>query len=161
MFKLCQLPVPIRRHERKHLAHHPASPTTNFKTDSSTQKCTATNPCPTTLSVLNKLYGIKNNNGSSSLSQAVFETNGESFLQMDLTTFQTFFNVPLQEAKVVGMTPFFKFFTCAFGFCVEGSLDIQVRIIIILLLLYYYYYYITTQQTTITQYNLPTIQLCH
>ena len=122
MFKLCQFPVPIRRHER--LNHvHPINPT-NFKTDSS-QKCTSSNPCPTTLSLLNSLYGIQSNTGLSSLSQAVFETNAESFDPMDLTAFQMLFNVPLQDAKVVGMTPYLSGLSCLFGFCVEGNLDIQ------------------------------------
>ena len=55
-------------------------------------------PSYTTISFLNSLYHITSNEGSSSLSQAVFQTNDEQWSPTDLSKFQGFMNVPAQSA---------------------------------------------------------------
>ena len=60
--------------------------------------------------------------GSSSLSQAVFETSNQNFQQSDLLQFQTNYGLTKQAADVIGTT---ASTSCTFSTCYEGSLDIQ------------------------------------
>jgi len=74
-----------------------------------------------TVAFLNEYYQITTNTGNASQSQAVFETNSESFSPTDLTQFQTSNNLPVQAAEA----PFgFTTTTCTDN-CYEGNLDIQ------------------------------------
>lgn len=74
-----------------------------------------------TVPFLNEYYEIASNIGNSSQSQAVFETNQESFSPTDLSQFQTSIGMPLQAAQA----PYgFSTTTCTNN-CYEGNLDIQ------------------------------------
>ena len=48
--------------------------------------------------LLNRVYRIGNNTGSSSISQSIFATAGQYYSISDLTAFQKRFNLPVQEA---------------------------------------------------------------
>lgn len=63
------------------------------------------------------------NLASSSLGQAVFETNDENFEQSDLTQFQKTYGLTQQAALVQGTTATTS--GCTTSTCGEGSLDIQ------------------------------------
>jgi hypothetical protein len=85
-----------------------------------------TSTTPVTVSYLNSLYGITSNYVSNpTFTQAVFETNNESFSQYDLLVFQSYYGLTVQAAQ----TPYghaapssacFKY-----GNCGEGNLDVQ------------------------------------
>ena len=108
--------------------------------------CSVPNPCPTTIPQLNTIYGISNNLADSTLSQAVFQTNSETFSQTDLTNFQNRYSLKLQQASVLGTT---SSNTCDPNYCSEGNLDIQVSIFINNL----YYLFIFLILFNLTQFN--------
>lgn len=80
-----------------------------------------------TVQYLNEFYSVPaGTEGSSSLtlSQSVFETDGMSFAQSDLTQFQTQYSLDVQSAVSVGGHAI-NASECTFDNCGEGSLDIQ------------------------------------
>jgi subtilase family serine protease len=77
-----------------------------------------------TVSTLNQVYGISSNIGSSSLRQAVFETNSEGFSQSDLKTFQQNHGLSVQAAVLQGVAADTDCSNTA-NSCGEGNLDIQ------------------------------------
>lgn len=77
----------------------------------------------TTVSYLNSFYEIPFNEGSSQMSQAVFETNSEYFSTSDLLQFQQDFDLTVQPVRSAG---YFETVSCDNGkSCTEGNLDIQ------------------------------------
>ncbi len=75
-----------------------------------------------TVAFLNAYYGITSNTGSATLSQAVFETGGQSYSQSDLSLFQNYYGLPAQTAIDIGG---FEISSCTTSTCGEGNLDIQ------------------------------------
>lgn len=65
------------------------------------------------------------NLGSTSISQAVFETNSESFEQSDLNLFQSSFGLTQQAAIPINTTALLSGCGTTNHSCTEGSLDIQ------------------------------------
>jgi hypothetical protein len=80
-----------------------------------------------TVSFLNSYYHITFNNGSSSISQSVFETSTEYFSQSDLTQFQTQYGLTIQSAESVGNHQLTScpIISTPTKDCYEGNLDIQ------------------------------------
>jgi len=96
-----------------------------------------------TVAFLNDYYQITTNTGIASQSQAVFETNGQSFSPTDLTQFQNSNGLPRQAAEA----PFgFTTNSCTGTICIEGNLDVQ------------YIMGIAQQTTSIYWYVDPTAQ---
>eukprot|EP01036_Dinobryon_divergens_P028582 gene28582-37547_t len=82
-----------------------------------------------TPALLNKVYSIDSNVGSTKVSQGVYETSNQSFSPSDLATFQAFMGLPNQPvATVIGGHSSDK--ACAdpikgFDNCGEGNFDVQ------------------------------------
>lgn len=81
-----------------------------------------------TVSSLDSFYSLSSNAGTSSLSQAVFETNNEYFNPADLTTFQNTFGLPAQAA-IDKKGSYSSTCTSSSVHCFEGNLDLQVSVI--------------------------------
>jgi len=79
-----------------------------------------------TPAVLNSFYQITSNTGSGQVSQAVFETSGQTYSPQDLSTFQGHFGLPTEAvAKDVGGHS--SGLTCELNpnSCTEANLDVQ------------------------------------
>ena len=88
---------------------------------------TTTAPQEVSISFLNSLYSITSNQGSSNLSQSVFETSNAYFSPDDLTLFQENFGLPVQAAEIIGG---YTTASCSLvpgsGYdCFEANLDTQ------------------------------------
>lgn len=84
--------------------------------------CSTSSECPTTVDFLNNLYSINTNLADNSFYQAVFQTNDESFSQLDLSYFQSYYGLTSQTAAIKNT----EATTCAdTSKCSEGNLDIQ------------------------------------
>jgi hypothetical protein len=66
------------------------------------RRATTTAPQDVSISFLNSMYSITSNQGSSNLSQSVFETSQAYFSPDDLTLFQKNYGLPVQAAEIVG-----------------------------------------------------------
>ena len=77
----------------------------------------------TTIGFLNEFYNIGSNIGSSDVTQSVFETSGQEFSTVDLTSFQQTYGTTIQAAEVIGGN---DVSSCTNLIrCSEGNLDIQ------------------------------------
>ena len=77
-----------------------------------------------TPALLNKVYSIDSNTGSSQVSQGVYATDGEYFSPSDLSAFQTCMGLA-QETVAVDIGGHKVNNACGKGDCVEGNLDVQ------------------------------------
>ncbi len=80
-----------------------------------------------TPSLLNSVYGITNNGGSSSASQGVFESIDQSMSPSDLAYFQTYFNLPV-EPVAYNIGGHSSNTACKANYgndCAEANLDVQ------------------------------------
>ena len=101
LFNTVQVPPPLR--QRYHLRRSEES----VKADTAID--IAGSLSPVTVSFLNSLYQVPSNRGSSAQSQAVFATDAttdagsvpEYFSPDDLTSFQTYYGLPIQAATAV------------------------------------------------------------
>ncbi len=112
IFNTCQVPPIIHHYSTK-------------KKTNKSKPLSRESPQDSEVSVpfLDSLYNISSNIGSSSLSQAVFETSSQNFEQSDLTKFQDAYDLTVQAAEVTGTTAATS--GCNSNSCGEGSLDIQ------------------------------------
>lgn len=103
----------------------------SFRTDISVRKVPGAEHRPmkqvqangkVTVQFLNDFYRITTNTGSSNQSQAVFQTNSESFSPSDLSQFQSTYGLP-QQAAVDPSTMATS--DCINNSCYEGNLDLQ------------------------------------
>lgn len=76
--------------------------------------------------LINTLYDVRNNTGSKRTSQGVYEAIGQSYSPSDLTYFQNFFNLPLEEVAV-DINGHKSDLDCRRNpnNCVEANLDVQ------------------------------------
>ena len=77
-----------------------------------------------TPALLNKVYSIDSNIGSSQVSQGVFETGNEYYSPSDLSAFQSYTGLP-QESVAVDIGGHQENNACGIGDCLEGNVDVQ------------------------------------
>jgi subtilase family serine protease len=75
--------------------------------------------------MLNAVYQIPSNAGSTAFSQAVYSANGQGFSPTDLSTFQANYNLPNQPASDIGGYNDPAYCNANIGNCFEGNLDVQ------------------------------------
>ena len=82
-----------------------------------------------TPAVINEVYGITSNTGSLTVSQAVYESDSQAFSPTDLTTFQKYFNIPVQPvSEDIGGHMFdnaCQMSGSSINNCDEANLDVQ------------------------------------
>lgn len=91
------------------------------------RRTTSMTPHDTDISSLRALYNIPNIQGSTNLTQSLFETNEEYYSPNDLETFQKHYSVTVQPAIPIGG---YTTETCSLhsgqgNTCFEANLDIQ------------------------------------
>eukprot|EP01037_Dinobryon_pediforme_P017250 gene17250-17440_t len=77
-----------------------------------------------TPALLNKVYSIDSNIGSSRVSQGVYETGNMYYSPSDLSAFQSYMGIP-QETVAVDIGGHQDNNACGIGDCGEGNLDVQ------------------------------------
>lgn len=104
LFNTVQVPPPLRQRYHLRRSEEENKQQEAAKADSIIDT-TSSSLSPVTVSFLNSLYQVPSNQGSSALSQAVFETDAgsvsEFFSPDDLTSFQTFYELHVQAATAV------------------------------------------------------------
>jgi len=125
IFNTCQVPPVLVHHYES--SSIPLNSNASIAAAASGLTCSPGSPCQVDVNFLTSLYGISSTQqqGSNLLSQAVFETQGESFSQNDLAKFQSIYKLRQQAALVEG-TVLNPSETCSkSNHCEEGSLDLQ------------------------------------
>lgn len=130
IFNTIQLPPIVTSHENsiQLQVEQPQRKASQRKNQKKSQIRTwAVTPQDVTIPFLNGLYAIPNNNGSSTLSQSVFETNQQYYSAGDLALFQQLFGITPQAAELIGGfgTSSCSLISSSGNDCFEANLDTQ------------------------------------
>ena len=122
IFNTIQIPPVIHTKYHHHIptGDSPTPPKSSFKDQFMLDSLDVSGNA-VTVSFLTSLYKISTNEGNSSQSQSVFETQGQNYSPNDLTVFQNQFNLVKQAALTVNGH---NVSICG-STCYEGNLDLQ------------------------------------